>query len=73
MSHDFLYIFVVFKKKRSLMKKLFAFLILLSVMGLAACDGSGTNKNVDDCDENPADCQVPEDDAGTDAGTGSES
>lgn len=55
------------------MKKLFAFLILLSVMGLAACDGSGTNKNVDDCDENPADCQVPEDDAGTDAGTGSES
>lgn len=43
------------------MKKLFAFLILLSVMGLAACEGSSTNKNVDDCDENPADCQVPDD------------
>jgi hypothetical protein len=45
------------------MKKLFAFLILLSVMGLAACEGSGANKDVDDCDENPADCQV-QDDAG---------
>ena len=43
------------------MKKLFAFLILLSVIGIAACSGSGTNKDVDDCDENPADCQVPDD------------
>ena len=48
------------------MKKLFGFLILLSVMGLAACEGSGTDKNVDDCDENPADCQVQEDDGGSD-------
>jgi hypothetical protein len=43
------------------MKKWFGMFMLLSVMGLAACDGSGTDKNIDDCDENPADCQVPED------------
>ena len=55
------------------MKKVFAFLILLSVMGLAACSGSGTDKNVDDCDENPTDCVVPEDDGDTDSDTGSES
>ena len=43
------------------MKKWFGMFMLLSVMGLAAGSGSGTDKNVDDCDENPADCQVPED------------
>ena len=53
------------------MKKWFGLFILLSVMGLAACEGNGTNKNIDDCDENPADCLVPED--GTDTDTGSES
>lgn len=48
------------------MKKLLAFLILLSVIGLVACEGRGANKDVDDCDENPADCQVQEDDGGFD-------
>ena len=43
------------------MKKWFGMFMLLSVMGLAACDGSGTDKNIDDCDVNPADCQIPED------------
>jgi len=52
------------------MKKWFGLFILLSIMGLAACEGSGT-KSVDDCDENPADCQVPDDgmDSGTDSGS----
>ena len=43
------------------MKKWFGMFMLLSVMGLAACGGNGTEKDVDDCDENPADCQVTED------------
>ena len=43
------------------MKKWLGTLMLLSVMGLMACDGNGANKDVDDCDENPADCQVQED------------
>ena len=43
------------------MKKWLGTLMLLSVMGLMACDGNGANKDVDDCDENPADCQIPED------------
>ncbi len=42
------------------MKKLFAFLILLSVMGLIACSGSGTNTD-DDCDDNAASCQTTDD------------
>ena len=50
------------------MKKRLGLFILLSVMGLVACSGSGTEKDVDDCDENPADCQVPDDDNGMDDG-----
>ena len=46
------------------MKKWFGMFILLSIMGLVACDGNGSTNNDDDCDENPADCMVPED-AGT--------
>jgi len=45
------------------MKKLLGFLILLLVMGLAACGGSGTNADDgQDCAENPDLCPsvVPE-------------
>ena len=39
------------------MKKLFGLAILLSVIGLVACSGSGTNTD-DDCDDNAASCQT---------------
>ena len=42
------------------MKKLFGLAILLSVMGLIACSGSGTNTD-DDCDDNAASCQTTDD------------
>lgn len=42
------------------MKKLFELAILLSVMGLIACSGSGTNTD-DDCDDNAASCQTTDD------------
>ena len=39
------------------MKKMLGFLILLFVMGLAACGGSGTNTDDEqDCAENPDLC-----------------
>ena len=40
------------------MKKLLGFLILLSVMGLAACgDDSASDSAKDDCTEDPALCE----------------
>ena len=45
------------------MKKLLGLLILLLVMGLAACGTSSTNSDSEECDENPSLC--PTQDSGS--------